>query len=200
MPTSAAGWGGSGPTSSPPPITSRRSSTPGVSRTGWRGLPRNSPTPGRMSPCSTRPRSRNTSWQVGTPRQRCSGCAPRDIGVPVGRSVYTGMLNERGTYESDVTVTRTGAEEFLIVSSAATTERDKDHIRENLPPDANAKLVDVTSAYAVFGVMGPKSRDLLATPHLCRSLRRGLPVSAPAGKSRSDMRRCALHASPMSAN
>ena len=86
-----------------------------------------------------------------------------DIGVPVGRSVYTGMLNERGTYESDVTVTRTGAEEFLIVSSAATTERDKDHIRANLPPGANANLVDVTSAYAVFGVMGPKSRDLLAS-------------------------------------
>ncbi len=86
-----------------------------------------------------------------------------DIGVPVGRSVYTGMLNERGTYESDVTVTRTGAEEFLIVSSAATTERDKDHIRANLPPDANANLVDVTSAYAVFGVMGPKSRDLLGS-------------------------------------
>ena len=85
-----------------------------------------------------------------------------DVGVEIGRSVYTGMLNERGTYESDLTVTRTGPDEFLIVSSAATTERDKDHIRKNLPKGANATLVDVTSAYAVFGVMGPKSRDLLA--------------------------------------
>ncbi len=50
------------------------------------------------------------------------------------------MLNARGTYESDVTVTRTGADEYLIVSSAATTERDKDHIRQirNLPAGANA--------------------------------------------------------------
>jgi 4-methylaminobutanoate oxidase (formaldehyde-forming) len=86
-----------------------------------------------------------------------------DVAVPVGRSVYTGMLNERGNYESDVTVTRTGPDEFLIISSAATTERDKDHIRRNLPPGANASLVDVTSSYAVFGVMGPRSRDLLAT-------------------------------------
>ena len=85
-----------------------------------------------------------------------------DVGVEVGTSVYTGMLNERGTYESDVTVTRTGPEEFLIVSSAATTERDKDHIRKNLPDGASAALVDVTSAYAVFGVMGPRSRDLLS--------------------------------------
>jgi 4-methylaminobutanoate oxidase (formaldehyde-forming) len=84
-----------------------------------------------------------------------------DVDVEIGRAVYTGMLNEHGTYESDVTVTRTGAQEFLIVSSAATTERDKDHIRKNLPEGLNATLVDVTSAYAVFGVMGPRSRALL---------------------------------------
>src|SRR4029079_11360370 len=50
----------------------------------------------------------------------------------------------------------------LIVSSAATTERDKDHIRRNMPAGLHANLVDVTSALAVFGVMGPKSRALLA--------------------------------------
>lgn len=86
-----------------------------------------------------------------------------DVAVPVGRSVYTGMLNERGTYESDLTITRTGPDEFLIVSSAATTERDQDHIRKHLPPGSRAELVDVTSAMAVFGVMGPRSRELLAT-------------------------------------
>jgi heterotetrameric sarcosine oxidase gamma subunit len=86
-----------------------------------------------------------------------------DLGVDVGRTVYTGMLNERGTYESDVTVTRTAPDEFMIVSSAATTERDKDHIRKHMPADARAELVDVTSALAVFGVMGPRSRELLST-------------------------------------
>ncbi len=85
-----------------------------------------------------------------------------DIAVPVGRAVYTGMLNQRGTYESDVTVTRTGEADFLIVSSAATTERDQDHIRRNLPAGARVALVDVTSSMAVFGVMGPRSRELLA--------------------------------------
>ena len=85
-----------------------------------------------------------------------------DVGGQIGKAVYAGMLNERGTYESDVTVTRTGVDEFFIVSSAATTERDKDHIRRNLGVGARASLVDVTSAYAVFGVMGPNSRDLLS--------------------------------------
>ncbi len=86
-----------------------------------------------------------------------------DVGTEIGKAVYTGMLNERGTYESDVTVTRTAADEYFIVSSAATTERDKDHIRRNLPAGTRASLVDVTSAYAVFGVMGPNSRDLLSS-------------------------------------
>jgi glycine cleavage system aminomethyltransferase T len=84
-----------------------------------------------------------------------------DVAVPVGRTVYTGLLNRRGTYESDLTVTRTGEEEYLLVSSAATTERDQDHLRRHLPEGARATLVDVTSAYAVLGVMGPRSRELL---------------------------------------
>jgi 4-methylaminobutanoate oxidase (formaldehyde-forming) len=83
-----------------------------------------------------------------------------DVAVPVGRTVYTGMLNARGTYESDVTLTRVAYDEYLIVSSAATTERDMDHIRRHTG-DRRATLVDVTSSYAVLGVMGPKTRDLL---------------------------------------
>ena len=46
----------------------------------------------------------------------------------------------------------------------------------NLPAGARASLVDVTSAYAVFGVMGPRSRDLLATPDRRRPVRRRVPV------------------------
>ena len=85
-----------------------------------------------------------------------------DVAVAPGRTVYTGLLNARGTYESDVTITRLGAEEFLVVSSAATTERDKDHLRRNVPRGLHVSVVDVTSAYAVLGVMGPRSRELLS--------------------------------------
>ena len=85
-----------------------------------------------------------------------------DVGVEPGRTVYTGMLNARGTYEADITVTRISTDEFLLVSSAASTERDIDHITRRIPAEARASLVDVTSAYAVYGVMGPRSRELLA--------------------------------------
>jgi 4-methylaminobutanoate oxidase (formaldehyde-forming) len=85
-----------------------------------------------------------------------------DVAVPPGRVVYTGMLGAHGGYESDLTVTRLSPDEFLLVSSSATTERDKDHIAKRLAPGTRASLVDVTSAYAVLGVMGPRSRELLA--------------------------------------
>ena len=85
-----------------------------------------------------------------------------DVAVEPGRAVYTGMLNTRGTYEADITVTRLSAEEFLLVSSSASTQRDQDYISRRIPDGAHASLVDVTSAYAVYGVMGPRSRDLLS--------------------------------------
>jgi glycine cleavage system aminomethyltransferase T/glycine/D-amino acid oxidase-like deaminating enzyme len=85
-----------------------------------------------------------------------------DVAVPPGRTVYTGMLNDRGTYESDITVTRLSATEFLLVASAATTERDADHIRRRMPAGSRVTVTDVTSAFAVYGVMGPAARTLLS--------------------------------------
>ena len=87
-------------------------------------------------------------------------CA-NDMDVPVGASVYTGLLNERGTYESDVTVARVANDRFLIVTGTAQATRDAAWINRNLPAEAHAYLTDVTSAYAVIAVMGPRSRELL---------------------------------------
>ena len=98
----------------------------------------------------------------GDAEQALQWLCTADVGVEPGRTVYTGMLNARGTYEADITVTRLSTDEFLLVSSAATTERDKDHITRRMPASCHASLVDVTSAYAVYGVMGPRSRELLS--------------------------------------
>ncbi|WP_341927408.1 FAD-dependent oxidoreductase [Nocardioides psychrotolerans] len=82
-----------------------------------------------------------------------------DVDVPVGHCVYTPFLNARGTYEADLTVTRTGEHSFLLVSSSATTVRDLDWLARHA---RGARVRDVTSAFAVLGVMGPASRELLS--------------------------------------
>ena len=87
-------------------------------------------------------------------------CA-NDVGVPVGRTVYTAMLNARGGIECDLTVTRIRDDCFLIVTGVQTAARDFDWIRRNMDSGARAWLTDVTSAFAILGVMGPESRRLL---------------------------------------
>jgi len=89
-------------------------------------------------------------------------CA-NDVDVPAGRVVYTQWLNERGGIEADLTVTREAEDSYLIVSSCATQTRDFSWLCRSIPQDAHAVAVDVSSAYAVLGLMGPESRALLAT-------------------------------------
>jgi 4-methylaminobutanoate oxidase (formaldehyde-forming) len=84
-----------------------------------------------------------------------------DIAVPVGRIVYTQWLNARGCIEADVTITRESETRFLVVTSAACQTRDLAWLKRGLG-DSRAVAVDVTSSYAVLGLMGPRSRDLLS--------------------------------------
>ena len=88
-------------------------------------------------------------------------CA-NDVAVTAGKVVYTAMLNRRGGFEGDLTVTRLAEDSFLIVTGVQLATRDFDWIRRHILDHAHAVLTDVTSAYAVIGVMGPGSRRLLA--------------------------------------
>src|SRR5262249_42632076 len=87
-------------------------------------------------------------------------CA-NDVDVAIGRIVYTPMLNARGGFESDLTITRLAFDTFFIVTGSAQATRDFSWIERRLGPDAHASLVDVTSAYSVVSVMGPKAEALL---------------------------------------
>ena len=87
-------------------------------------------------------------------------CA-NDIDVPVGRIVYTQMLNARGGIECDLTVTRLADDAYRVVTVAAAATHDADWIRRGIA-NTRVTLTDVTSASTVLGVMGPRSRDLLA--------------------------------------
>ena len=79
----------------------------------------------------------------------------------VGKCTYTQMLNSDGGIETDLTVICLDKNYFRIVSSAATRERDKFHIKKHLSKEI--ELRDVTDDYCVFGLFGPKSRDLIKT-------------------------------------
>ena len=80
---------------------------------------------------------------------------------PVGSVTYTQFLNERGGIECDLTVTRTAADRFRIVTGTAFGPHDLAWIRRHAPTDGSVEVRDTTSAYACIGVWGPRARDLL---------------------------------------
>ncbi len=88
-------------------------------------------------------------------------CA-NDVDVPIGRMVYSAMLNERGGFESDLTITRLASDTFFILTGSAQTTRDFDWISRHIGADQFAVLIDVTGAWSVISVMGPKAAALLA--------------------------------------
>jgi 4-methylaminobutanoate oxidase (formaldehyde-forming) len=84
-----------------------------------------------------------------------------NMSVPVGKVVYTQWLNERGGIEADLTVTREAHDRYVVVTAAATQTRDFAWLQRQIPADARAIAVDVSSSMAVISVMGPRSRELL---------------------------------------
>ena len=71
------------------------------------------------------------------------------------------MCNERGTIECDMTVARLAEDHFLVVVGTAFGLRATWWIKNHLPADGSVCFNEVTSAYAVINVIGPRSRELL---------------------------------------
>ncbi|MGH3292908.1 MAG: GcvT family protein [Trebonia sp.] len=85
--------------------------------------------------------------------------AVAQLDVPVGRTVYTPFLNEAGRFVADLTIMRLGHGGFRVVTGAADGGRDAKWISDRLPADA--RLADVSSAWATIGLWGPRSGDIL---------------------------------------
>jgi sarcosine dehydrogenase len=91
-----------------------------------------------------------------------SWIAANDVAKPAGSLVYTQMLNKRGGIECDLTVSRLSEDSYYIVTGTGFATHDLAWIKANIPGGLDVRLMDVTSAYAVLSLMGPKSREVLA--------------------------------------
>jgi glycine cleavage system aminomethyltransferase T/glycine/D-amino acid oxidase-like deaminating enzyme len=87
-------------------------------------------------------------------------CANR-VARDVGAITYTQLLNPKGGVECDFTVTRLAEDRFRIVTGTAFGQHDLSWLRQHLPRDGSARVADVTSAFACYGLWGPASREIL---------------------------------------
>jgi glycine cleavage system aminomethyltransferase T/glycine/D-amino acid oxidase-like deaminating enzyme len=81
--------------------------------------------------------------------------------VPVGRVVYTPVLDERGGFRSDLTVMRLAHDRFRVVTGGAHGMVDRKWFADRMPKDGTATVVDLTSAWTTIGLWGPKARTIL---------------------------------------
>lgn len=88
-------------------------------------------------------------------------CA-NDVRKPVGSLTYTQMLNKKGGIECDLTVAKIAADSFYLVTGTGFATHDLAWIRRAIPAGKEVSVIDVTSAYAVLALMGPRARDILS--------------------------------------
>jgi glycine cleavage system aminomethyltransferase T/glycine/D-amino acid oxidase-like deaminating enzyme len=81
--------------------------------------------------------------------------------VPLGRVIYTPVLDERGGFRSDLTVMRLAHDRFRVVTGGAHGMVDRKWFADRMPKEGTAQVVDLTSAYTTIGLWGPRARDIL---------------------------------------
>jgi heterotetrameric sarcosine oxidase gamma subunit len=77
-----------------------------------------------------------------------------------GVITYTQWLNEGGTLEADLTVTKLDDERFWVVASDTAHRHVETWMRRHTG-DLHAAVADMTSGFAQLNIQGPRSRELL---------------------------------------
>jgi dimethylglycine dehydrogenase len=101
-------------------------------------------------------------YEVGGPAAEqyldrlCANRLPR-----VGRVALTQLLTPAGGIECDLTVAHLATDRFYVVTAAATQAHDLDWLARHLPTDGSVTLDDVTAAWGVLMLAGPRARDIL---------------------------------------
>ena len=81
-----------------------------------------------------------------------------------GAVVYTQLLNVKGGIEADLTIMQPAEGTFYVVTGSGFGVRDGGWIRKHMPRDGSVAFKNVSSAYGVINLCGPRARDVLASP------------------------------------
>jgi len=84
------------------------------------------------------------------------------VNGPANRITYTQWLNERGTLEADLTVTKLAEDRFLVVVADTMHRHAFTWLQRHIPADAHCFATDMTSAYAQVNLIGPRARELMS--------------------------------------
>ena len=87
--------------------------------------------------------------------------------LPIGKAMYSPMLNAQGGVVDDLLVYRTGEAEFMLVINAGNTDKDIAWMRTSLDAwdaaQGTATLEDESSAWGQIAIQGPLAQDIAQT-------------------------------------
>ena len=78
-----------------------------------------------------------------------------------GQAQYSALLTPQGTFVDDILVHRLGANDYLLVVNAGTTEKDFSWIRKQVGGRPGAHVSDYSSYYSQLAIQGPRALDTL---------------------------------------
>ncbi len=96
--------------------------------------------------------------------QTCAGYVNRDP----GSVIYTAVLNDRGTFESDITVQRIAQDHYRLFVGTAAIKKDlawftRTATDDTQRPAFDVDISDVTERYAALALMGPKAATIASS-------------------------------------
>jgi aminomethyltransferase len=78
-----------------------------------------------------------------------------------GQAQYSALLTPQGTFVDDILVHRLGANDYLLVVNAGTTEKDYAWIRKQVGGRSGAHVSDYSAYYSQLAIQGPRALDTL---------------------------------------
>ena len=87
-------------------------------------------------------------------------CA-NNIDKPVGKVIYTAMLDTNGGIMCDLTVSRLGPQKYWVITGGSVHGHDLAWLKTHLPTDNSVRIVDVSSSYCCVGLWGPQAETVL---------------------------------------
>ncbi len=90
-----------------------------------------------------------------------SRLSANDVTAETGMITYTQWLNERGTIEADLTVTKLAEDRYWVVATDTGYGHVEAWMDRHIGPDEHAFVTDVTGGYGQLNIQGPRSRELM---------------------------------------
>jgi 4-methylaminobutanoate oxidase (formaldehyde-forming) len=79
-----------------------------------------------------------------------------------GRAIYTGLLNERGGYESDLIALRISNDTYHLYTGTSAIKKDLAWLKKHKNINDSVAIKDITEDLCVYALMGPDSTDIVS--------------------------------------